>query len=892
MSLGRRVFLYVFVTILLMLSLASLSSNYITVRAFEDVERRFFEQVMGRVQNRLREELRVIGNYASDWGAWDSMYLFMEHKDSSLFPDMVDPVTLRALGLDFLVLMASDMKPLAAFAVGETGESYLLGPEALRVVKEVAPELMAEAANGPFTELSSVNESVYLVGVAPVVMTNRTGKPRGFVMTGVSLTRNANRLSSLLGTEFSIVPKKNGPVMGDTVEVEEDGPDMATVRQAWKHTLPSEDPLVIEIPQQRPINVIGRKAASHSYAWVFISGAGILGVVMVLLNYLIIRRLAILRSVSDMIVSEGEVGLRMPVSGNDEITTLSSSFNSLLDTLENLISDIPDAMFIINKDGRLVIANDEGKRVLGIADDTGLRGIELGSFLKHGSVGKGRVMDIGVGLQFASSDVFEAELALPDGTVIPTEVRRRDIIYGKRSFQLFLARDITERKNYEQRLARKAYFDDLTGLPNRAAFIEGLRKLSKDKAWEDGSVSVAVMNLDKFKQINELVGTVNADRILLIIATRVGSLLNMESRLYRTGGDEFSVIARFPEKEARARTEALMERIHRAVGEPCPVGDDTIFPSTSIGAVVGPSGKWKPSDVINRAQSALKKAKRTGIGFTSYLYGDENDDEAQGMETINVLKMSAEMTTGIERGEFVPYFQAVMPVSGGPVLGFETLARWKHPVRGLLSPEDFVPLAEHTGFIDRIDLEMIENALKASAEAKRINASSDIFFSANSSPLFFKAFFPEEIVEAFIRRTGAEPSLFTLEVTESLLIENMEEVSKKLFRFKELGIKIALDDFGTGYSSLQYLVRLPFDYIKLDRTFIERLFQSDDYERLLRAIINMAGEMQLEIIAEGVETQEQLEWLKAAGCTKIQGFLFSRPGPWEEALGLIRGDLG
>lgn len=199
-------------------------------------------------------------------------------------------------------------------------------------------------------------------------------------------------------------------------------------------------------------------------------------------------------------------------------------------------------------------------------------------------------------------------------------------------------------------------------------------------------------------------------------------------------------------------------------------------------------------------------------------------------------------------------------------------------------------MAEHTGFVGKIDLKMMEHALRAAGILRRRNPLAPPFFSSNGSPLFFRMPFAEEILENFLAKTGADPSLFTLEVTESLLIENLGEVSRKLNRLKELGIRIALDDFGTGYSSLQYINQLPFDYVKLDKSFVARLFESEKDERLLRTIIHMAGELRLEVIAEGVETQEQLEWLTRAGCAKVQGYLFSRPVPWEDVQIMMGGE--
>lgn len=489
---------------------------------------------------------------------------------------------------------------------------------------------------------------------------------------------------------------------------------------------------------------------------------------------------------------------------------------------------------------------------------------------------------------FSGGNVFEAELLREKDTALPVEIRRQEIHYGRLPVVLFLARDLTERKGFEDRLAKMAYFDELTGLPNRSAYIRDVNRAIKDGSRTGQIFCAALMDLDRFKLVNEQVGNINADRILSTISRRLEEALGENFRLYRTGGDEFSFLMGCPPGgNPREGTDRLMDRIHRAVGVPCSVGSETIFPSASIG-VLNDIGRFQSSsEIINRLVHALREAKKTGLGFTSY-HIEEN--ELSGPGTVNILRLSAEMHAGLERGEFVPYFQPIYSASDGSLSGFETLARWVHPVRGLLPPCDFIPLAENTGFTGKIDMYMLKQALIASEKLRRKNPSASYVFSSNGSPLFFQTPHIVEVLEDLLRETKADPNFFTLEVTESLLAENLCEVSRKLSSLKELGVRIALDDFGTGYSSLQYINQLPLDYIKLDQSFVARLFDSGKDERLLRTIINMGKELRLEIIAEGVETKEQLEWLRTAGCGKIQGFLFSRPVSWEDIEKMTGGD--
>ncbi|NLK19061.1 MAG: EAL domain-containing protein [Synergistaceae bacterium] len=889
MSLKRKAFLYILLTILCMLAIMSASSRYWTLRAFEDVERRFFEQSMSRVRNRLRSELNVIGGYAAEWGAWDSMYYFMDSKDLSTFPDMIDPMELRALDLDLLAIFDTDLNPATVYSVSETGDEVPFSAAALEGMRERVRAVYAAAQEGSFQDFLIVDGDLYMIGVSPVLFTNRTGAPRGFLMVGAKFKNRAPEMFSSLSTNFEILFSKDpAPRDREQVNIAYSDDDTAVVSQRWERTLSSLPPMEIVSVQPRPIYSTGRMAVLHSYLWIFLLGGAILIVVMILLNNIILKRLEGLRSVSERILSEGTVALRAPATeGGDEIAVLSSTFNTLLDTLENLLSDIPDVLFICDPNGRVLIANAEARKALGLDKNSPLPEALVTSILKPSS-GEGRYgkyfwadqADIRPG------EAYEVSIIRPDGTSIPAEVRWHEITYGSRRLVLFLARDITERKSFEQRLARKAYYDDLTGLPNRAAFIEDLNRYLKVKNDSGDVMSAAVMNLDRFKLINEQVGNANGDRILLITARRIGSVIDAGARLYRTGGDEFSLLVSLSPVLLKEKAETLMKKIHEALNEPCPVGNDIIYPSAGIGFLANVDDYATSTGVINTAQMALQKAKKSGLGMTHYYFGEEG---AQAPSAVNILRLSAEMNSGLASGEFVPYFQPIYSTTEGKIVGFETLARWKHPHRGLLQPADFMPVAEDSGLVGKIDIQIMEGAIRAAGDFMKQSPEARPFFSSNGSAAFFQMPEMETVVESSLKRTGADPSLYVLEITENLLIENLGEVRKKLERLKETGINIALDDFGTGYSSLHYINQLPLDYLKLDRSFVARLFESKKEQRLLKTIINMSLELELDIIVEGVETTKQLEWLNKVGCGKVQGFLISKPVPWEGLKTLMGG---
>lgn len=892
MSLRKKVFFYILLTILTLLTIMSRSSTYFTLSAFEDVERRFFEQSISRLDNRLRTELQTLGAYAADWGAWDNMYFFLESRDLSAFPDMIDPMALRAMELDFIAIFDTELSPVIAYTVSDIGESEPFPVSMMEDLRSMAGELSSAAIQGPFNDLMLMGGEIYLTGVSPILFTNRMGSPRGFIMVGATLESRTGAIEASLETTFKITPSAGDdqPPPGQITIIPLDDKS-ATVKQQWEKTFLPSPPLDLAIDQPRPIYSTGRMAVFHSYLWIFLVGGAILAVVMILLNTLVLNRLEGLRSVSERILSEATVALRAPSrGGNDEIEILSSSFNSLLDTLENLLSDIPDVLFICDPNGKVLIANAEARKTLGLGRHDPLPEALVTSILKPSS-SSGRHGHKGFWADQPSPlppEAHEVDVVRPDGTSTPAEVRWHEITYGNRRLVLFLARDITERKSFEQRLSRKAYFDDLTGLPNRAAFIEDLSRHLKEEGEIGEVMAAAVLNLDRFKLINEQVGNANGDRIMLIITRRIGSTIDSKTRLYRTGGDEFSLLIPLPSPpRLKEKAEELVKKIHNAVSEPCPVGNDIIYPSAGIGFLANINYYTTSTGVMNTVQMALQKAKKSGLGMTHYDFGEEG---SPAPSAVNILRMSAEMTSGLASGEFIPYFQPIYSTSEGRIVGFETLARWQHPQRGLLQPSEFMPIAEDSGQVGKIDIKIMKSALRASGELQSQNPERRVFFSSNGSAAFFQMPEMEEVVDSFLAKTGADPSLFVLEITENLLIEKLGEVRGKMERLKKTGINIALDDFGTGYSSLHYINQLPLDYLKLDKSFVSRLFESKKEQRLLKTIINMSIELELDIIVEGVETTKQLDWLNKVGCGKVQGFLISKPVPWEGVKNLMGGE--
>ena len=877
----RRLFLFLMMLLpALVLVLTSFTSQRTTLKAFDDVERRFFIQDMARVQNRLDEELRVLRNSAADWGARDSLRASVEEGRGHRFDELFDGPTMLASGMEVLLIFDPERRPLLSFFEGEFFAEQRLPDSLANGVENVIPSLMERSRDGAFAEMLPLGGAAYMFGVGPVSRTDRTGPPQGMLLIGRSLGKLLPEMRKSLGTEFDVLPGRPADVpdrsAGDVLILSGDG-DGAVVWQGRGNEFS------VRIDAPGLIRQRGLEAVEASRLWIPLTCAGTLGLLLLLLDRVILRRLRKLREVSERIVAGESLTLRVDEEGPEEIFALSRSFNVLLRTLHDLVMNIPDPFILADADGVITLANDAAHSVLSYGTD--LKGTPLSSLLVKKEDGPAAGKNTAEKNTDAKDGhgVFEASFVRADGSLLPVEVHRRSFTFGARPLSLLLARDLKERKQFEERLARKAYFDDLTGLPNRHSLLKAINRLLNDGA-RTRTFSLAVFNMDHFKLVNSQVGNLNGDRILLLIAEKIKELQEPDAQLFRTSGDEFALLFPLPEG-GESEEMLLMERIRKGIATPCEVGDETVFPSASIGVLVDIAEGKNASGAIDAALHAVTQARKNGIGRIARYVAPEVREYTRGP---NLLTLQAELQVAMERHEFVPYFQPVHDLVSEKICGFETLARWMRQDGGMLAPCDFVPQAEHTGFIPNIDICMMEHALRAIVRTRDLARTSRLFFSANGSPLFFRGLASMETVEFLIETTGADPKLFTIEVTESALIDNLDDVHRKLDYLKSCGVKIALDDFGTGYSSLQYINHLPFDYLKLDRAFVSQLFSSEKTEHMMRTIIGLARDLRMEIVAEGVETAEQLSWLRAAGCPKAQGFYFSRPVAWDAAEAMIR----
>jgi len=427
--------------------------------------------------------------------------------------------------------------------------------------------------------------------------------------------------------------------------------------------------------------------------------------------------------------------------------------------------------------------------------------------------------------------------------------------------------DITERKEAEAQIYRLAYYDALTGLPNRALLYSLVEQALAESHRAKGIGALLFVDINRFKHVNDSFGHEAADVLLREIAQRLQHLLRDEDVVARVGGDEF-VIGLF-DLTHRDGAAVVARKLLERLSEPFRVNHLELIVSASVGIAVFPDDGRDVETLISAADVAQQKAKKHSA--QDWLFYDRD----MNMRSIDRIKLETGLRRAIEQQQFVLHYQPQINLASGQLVGLEALLRWQHPQQGMVPPGQFIPLAEETGLIAPIGTWVIEEACRQMT-AWRQAGLPPVKVAVNLSSRQLRPDLPQA-VRATLERHGVEPCWLELELTESMLMHDSEEVIAMMVALREIGVTLSLDDFGTGYSSLAYLKRFPIDKLKIDQSFIRGIPADPKDMAITRSIINLAEFLELNVLAEGVETEEQSSFLQQAGCHQVQGYLFSRP---------------
>jgi diguanylate cyclase (GGDEF)-like protein/PAS domain S-box-containing protein len=466
-----------------------------------------------------------------------------------------------------------------------------------------------------------------------------------------------------------------------------------------------------------------------------------------------------------------------------------------------------------------------------------------------------------------------------NGTLIDLAIYSRDLIYGERPAVLLALMDITERKRAEARLAFLAQHDGLTGLPNRNLLRQHMDEMLVRRSRGTEQVAVLVLGLDNLKSVNDTLGHGIGDKLLRGVAKRLRSTLCEKDILARLNSDEFAIVQRGQMRPDDA--EVLAKRLLEAIGEPFVLDAHSVVIGATIGIAMAPTDGNDAEKLLKNAAMALSRAKSETRGTFSFFEAGM-DARAQSRRRIEI-----DLRDAIQSELLRPYYQPLIDLSSGRITGFEALVRWPHPERGMISPAEFIPVAEETGLINPLGGLMLRRACMDAARWP-----DEVRVSVNLSPAQFRIGNLLSVVMDALRQSGLPPKRLELEITETLLLEKSSQVLATLHALRALGVRISMDDFGTGYSSLSYLRSFPFDKIKIDQSFVRDLAANRDAQAIIRAIVSLGKGLGVTITAEGVETEAELSCLRAEGCHEGQGYLFSRARPNPEIVELLHAQCG
>jgi diguanylate cyclase (GGDEF)-like protein/PAS domain S-box-containing protein len=550
--------------------------------------------------------------------------------------------------------------------------------------------------------------------------------------------------------------------------------------------------------------------------------------------------------------------------------------------LTDIFEATQDLIGISDSDGQMMYFNRAARRFFDLPLVGPLDHINLADVFAPWSVDQ---LTAEIEPRLRREGIWSGELALmkPDGREVP--VSAQFLVHydaeGELEFFSGVMRDISERKAFEYQLAHQATHDPLTGLPNRVLLLDKLTGSLERARRHQRLMAVLFLDLDHFKVVNDSLGHGLGDRLLIAIAERLKVALRPGDTIARFGGDEFVLLCE--DLDASGDAIAIARRVDQALSSPFEIDDAEIYVGVSIGIAFSDRDSNEPETLIRDADAAMYRAKEKGRARYEIF------DSAMRAHAVDRLDIENALRRALDRRQLRVHYQPIIDLGTGLISGVEALLRWEHPERGLLLPADFIAIAEETGLIVPIGGWVLGQACRQLQRwAAEVPETAKLVVTVNLSgrPLSHPRLVAE--VEAVLHDTGIEPGRLDLEITESVLMDDVEMSADTLQRLKALGVRLVVDDFGTGYSSLSYLRQFPVDGMKVDRSFVDGLGTDPGDSAIVAAIVNLAHTLGLRAIAEGTETAEQVHELRQLGCDAAQGFYIARPLPPEALLSLVR----
>lgn len=545
----------------------------------------------------------------------------------------------------------------------------------------------------------------------------------------------------------------------------------------------------------------------------------------------------------------------------------------------SVIQSASDAIFLVDQDGNITLWNKAAATIFGYSEQ------EIINFPATSLMGaKYAKKTLEFGLQKTLEEIIAPMSGLTinawgrrkDGSEFPLELSGSIWKTNEGIFYTAIIRDVTERRAAEERLFHEATHDALTGLPNRTQFRTLLQEAIDQSKLKKTQFAVLFLDLDRFKVINDGLGHVVGDKLLVAIGERLRAGVRPGDIVSRFGGDEFTILLK--SIPTSAIVTEVAERLQRELAIPFKIDGYEVFTSASIGIILSDENHGNPESFLRDADTAMYRAKETGKARYEIF------DNAMHVRNMNLLQVENDLRRAIDREEFVIYYQPIINLTDKKIIEFEALLRWSHPDRGLVPPNEFIPVAEETGLIVPIGEWVLREACRQVCEwQKTFPLFANLGISVNLSIKQLMNPKLTDQVKDILNETNLDPRRLKLEVTETMVMENAELALNILSELCALGVLVSTDDFGTGYSSLSYLHHFPFERLKIDRSFVGRMDTEEKSEEIVRTILTLAENLHLEVVAEGIENEKQFDQLCKLGCHFGQGYLFSKPVPAQSA---------
>jgi len=572
------------------------------------------------------------------------------------------------------------------------------------------------------------------------------------------------------------------------------------------------------------------------------------------------------------------------IKANEDMAQVNTKLLKSEQRYRSIFESLVDAYFEITREGVLIELSPSIESILGFTHSE-----LLGRRLWDYCISKDRADELQHQLLRGQEVIdWEFDIRAVDGSTVACAVTAKidSQSYGEAKWVHGTIRDIRERKQAEEKIEYQAYYDALTGLPNRISLNERLELILSRSKRNQYNGSLLLIDLDRFKTINDALGHAVGDALLKEVSVRLTDTANNAELVARIGGDEFAVLLSGVEGDAQTtarRAQDIAEKILQILSGTCHINNHELYITPSIGITLFPMQQEDAGTVFRHADTAMYQAKEAGRNAIRFFLPGMQDQVDER------LAMEKDLRGALDRDELELYFQPQINAQG-KIFGAEGLLRWIHPERGMVPPDKFIPISEETGLILPIGEWVMMRACQLLRSWQDSPFGRSIqHIAVNVSPWQFnQPDFPSQ-VERVLAQTGADPRRLGIELTEGMMIDNVDDTVKKMASLKALGVKISIDDFGTGYSSLSYLKSLPLNILKIDQSFVRDITIDESDAAIVETIISMARHLGMSVVAEGVETQEQLDFLAKNGCDSYQGYYFSKPLPVSEFEKLLMG---